>query len=316
MAITGTFAERRRKAVALKHVDVEELIDVYFHRQLAAVIAAIVTYISYPITPNQITIAGLFVGLISGVFLYEGIWHTLHGSILGLGDVGIVYSAVLLFVWTVLDCADGQVARLCNRGTRTGRVLDGFVDAFILVVIYSVLGFGIGNLFGSPWCWLSAAGGFSMWGHTLVYDRVKNTYIANVAENSTEADETPASVWQEFLEARKLEGYTLNTVLLAIYSHWLIVQGSSKKELIHCTSDKDKAAFQNEFKFGMRLCSYLGIATHVVVLYLMLPLAYYWHFDALKYMQYIFIAWNILMVYSLILERKMLAFVTKTVKGK
>lgn len=230
-----TFFQRLRQALAFKNLDVEEFLDILLHRPLAALIAVAVTYCPFVITPNQISLAGLIPGLAAAALIWDvlgcsGEWL---GQYVKYGDYGLAYAGFLIFFWTVTDCADGQVARLCRRGTRTGRVLDGFIDAIIVVAVYLALGVGLGKqayageigkigtekqACGIWWFvvnWMYSFSGFSVWAHTLVCDRVKTYYCLNIEESSS-SPETPSSLWQEFLEARQKDGYTLNTCLLGM----------------------------------------------------------------------------------------------------
>ncbi|RQM11105.1 hypothetical protein DD237_008262 [Peronospora effusa] len=117
--------ERYLMATCTKMYDVEELIDYYWHRRLAAVPTVIVSYLPFVITPNQITIFGLFLGWGAALCLYDSEFHY---PLSWEPSHSLLTAAFLMFTWIISDCTDGQVARLCKRGTRTGRILDGVVD--------------------------------------------------------------------------------------------------------------------------------------------------------------------------------------------
>jgi hypothetical protein len=105
--------------VALKPLDIEEPIDVYTHRPVGYAIAKLAFQTA--ITPDQITVASIVVGVSSGVlFAATRIPHHLQ-----LG-------AFCLFFSAALDCADGMLARLRKSSSAFGRMIDGVADLFTI----------------------------------------------------------------------------------------------------------------------------------------------------------------------------------------
>jgi hypothetical protein len=98
----GIFADYIK---SLKSVEVEEYFDLVVYRPLGFVFVKLVYHT--PLTPNQITILSAIAGLAGGVCI-------------GMGTPAmLVTAAILLIVYDVLDCADGQLARL--KQTDSGR---------------------------------------------------------------------------------------------------------------------------------------------------------------------------------------------------
>src|SRR4051794_15426696 len=100
----------------LKPLDVEEPVDVYLHRPLGYVLAR-ASY-SLPISPDAITGLSIVAGIASAASLI--LVFPYHLQIGGL----------LLFLSAVLDCADGQLARMRGTSSLFGRMLDGCADLF------------------------------------------------------------------------------------------------------------------------------------------------------------------------------------------
>jgi phosphatidylglycerophosphate synthase len=101
---------------SLKPLEVEEPIDVYVHRPLAYLLAR--GSYNLPISPDAITLLSIFAGIGSGVSLVMTFpWHLQVGGL-------------LLFLSAVLDCADGQLARMRGTSSLFGRMLDGTADLF------------------------------------------------------------------------------------------------------------------------------------------------------------------------------------------
>ena len=97
------------------------IIDRYIIRKISGFISGFLSRTS--ITPNQVTIISLILGIISGVFF-------------SLGEYTYTITAGLLyFLSTVFDQCDGEVARLKQMETEFGRKLDIIVDAIVNAVI-------------------------------------------------------------------------------------------------------------------------------------------------------------------------------------
>jgi phosphatidylglycerophosphate synthase len=101
--------------------------DILWNRFVARPLAAVVVVplARTPVTPNQITFASLATFVCATVALA-----------LRPGYLWLVGAAVLLQLSYVLDCADGQLARLKRRASPAGAHLDFLMDelkAFLLV---------------------------------------------------------------------------------------------------------------------------------------------------------------------------------------
>ena len=88
------------------------------------------------LTPNQITILGLFIGLASGILFAQGnYWNTLIGG-------------VLLSITAILDCCDGDVARLKFMESDFGKNLDTACDNIINIFIFIGIMVGVARYDG------------------------------------------------------------------------------------------------------------------------------------------------------------------------
>lgn len=105
-----------------KSKETEELIDIIFYRRFGFVIAKLAY--QFRITPNQITISSIFLGMIAG--------HLFYYSSLLLNIGGII----LLIIANAMDSADGQLARMTNTKSRYGRILDGMGGNLWFLSIY------------------------------------------------------------------------------------------------------------------------------------------------------------------------------------
>ncbi len=260
------FAQRYRQALAFKSLDVEEYVDIYFHRPIAAVVAAVL--IPLPITPNQVTLGGLLTGWVGAAALY---WGFFVGDT-GPGSAWVVASA-FLFLSMLLDCADGQLARATGGGTRVGRILDGFVDVLVLFPTYVIMGFGIFEIYGAGWLLIAAVAGFSTWAHCIVYDKLKNLYLARTKPDADGADGTESidEVRRDYERACE-QGSPLERFLLWVYLGYMQVQsklasGSTDKKADSLTGEQIRD-FRRRNRTTMRMGAVLGLGTHMLVIYL------------------------------------------------
>ena len=100
----------------------EDPFDRFFNRPLARPLAHL--FASWGWHPNWVTMVGLLVGVAAGWFWQFVTWErTLPG-------------VLLLAAATILDNADGMVARLTGKSSEFGKILDGVCDNFVFGSIY------------------------------------------------------------------------------------------------------------------------------------------------------------------------------------
>ena len=147
------------------------IIDRYIIRKISGFISGFL--IRTPVTPNQVTIISLILGIISGVFF-------------SLGEYTYTITAGLLyFLSTVFDQCDGEVARLKQMETEFGRKLDIIVDAIVNAVI--VIGITIAVYTKTGSILVIIAGFFAMTGITISLLLV--TYFSHNSKKNTGAKE-------------------------------------------------------------------------------------------------------------------------------
>jgi phosphatidylglycerophosphate synthase len=111
-------------AALLKSRDVEDPINIWVHRTLAyAFVAAIYRT---RITPNQITLVALLVGIAAGVCFFIGT------------PQAMVSGGILLWSSAILDGADGILARAKRMFSDLGRALDGAADGLVALATVPV----------------------------------------------------------------------------------------------------------------------------------------------------------------------------------
>lgn len=107
---------------SLKSLEIENFLDRYFYRPIGFQIALLLKHT--PATPNMVTILSIFVGIAAGTrFYFDDIWTNITGIL-------------LLILANILDCVDGQLARLTGIKSKIGRILDGFAGDLWFATIY------------------------------------------------------------------------------------------------------------------------------------------------------------------------------------
>ncbi len=236
----------------------DELLDAYVNRPLAAKLVAKVA--PYPrVTPNVLT----------GV-------SALFGTFAGIGFVyAPVVGALCLFVSMVVDCSDGQLARLRGGGSLYGRILDGYADYWVAISVHvgmlvSMVQSGT-VLFGHRLTGIETFGfvlasGVSMALHAGRLDYVKHRYLAHTG--ALREAETPA----DYLEASaRAEGLVERTLLrmFAVYVAAQVGKGASNakdeaRETASCPLRV--AAFRRQNDLLLRLWTFAGPTTHMGLL--------------------------------------------------
>ena len=117
----------------LKSTETEDWLDLHVIRPFCYYCA--VFFAKFDIHPNTVTIWSMIVGAASAIFFGCGSFY--YGGTMGL--VYNVIAIVLLMIDDVLDCTDGQLARLTGKKSRIGRILDGVAGFAWFIPIYHVL---------------------------------------------------------------------------------------------------------------------------------------------------------------------------------
>lgn len=120
---------------SLKSIETENALDRAFYRPIGFRIAKALR--GTGITPNMVTIVSIFVGAATGFLFYpDNIWYNICG-------------VLCLIAANILDCVDGQLARLTGIKSEIGRILDGVAGDIWFLCIYLGLAFRLHNEYGT-----------------------------------------------------------------------------------------------------------------------------------------------------------------------
>lgn len=200
---------------SLKMLEVEEFLDLILYRPLALLFVRVVY--RTPITPNAVTVLSFFSGLASASCFAQG-------TASGLAWGGLWYA-----VANVLDCSDGQLARLQGSGTPLGRLVDGVVDWAISVAIFAGLAIGLHRASGDAGVWYYvAAAGFTSALHAFMFDLYQQQFIATVRGEQNFVDRELEKIRPELSSLNERGGNPIRRTFLAIYVGYLDAQRRSR----------------------------------------------------------------------------------------
>jgi len=237
-------------------VEVEEPFDLYFHRVISFMFVKLI--LPLPITPNQISVAAMVMGIISGVYFSFG---TTRGNI---------YAALFYALYYLLDLSDGQVARLKKNGSTLGRVIDGISDYVTHLAVFIGLGIGIWSTSGHSLFSLGlvAATMASLLFHAILFDYYRNRYLEYAFGTVSLYGDDLAELLDEQDRLNKEGGHGVSRFVLALYLKYLALQALLLPDRAEMKTDKIFATedFLQRNRLPIRLWSFMGTSLHITLL--------------------------------------------------
>ena len=182
--------------------DVESVLDIYFYRPIGYRLALLFAKLRF--TPSMVSLLGAAIGIIAGHLYF---YRDLRLNVLGM---------CLHILTNALDNADGQLARLTNRGSLHGAIMDGFADYVVFLSVYVHLCLRYMAEGGSAAVWLLAlAAGLSHAIQSMMIDYYRYGYLQFVVGKRSadaNASETVRAVyeatsWRDFVKKLGLSNY-------------------------------------------------------------------------------------------------------------
>ena len=102
------------------------IVDRFLNRPLGRYLSKILIHV--PFSPNQVSIVSTLVGILSGWFFASGYF---------------ISGALLLQLSAIIDCVDGDLARVLFKESRLGKWLDLVGDQFVHIAVFAGIGFGL-----------------------------------------------------------------------------------------------------------------------------------------------------------------------------
>lgn len=223
----------------------EELLDLVLYRPVAfALVRAIARF---PVTPNQVTMFSLAAGLAAAYAFATG------------SRAGMSWGALSYALANVLDCADGQLARLQKSGTLLGRVVDGAADYVSALAVFTGLGIGLASPGAAAW-WTVLVAGISTGVQAMYFDYYQSEFISSAAGESDFIDREIDRFSAEIGKIRRGATGAIRIYLLRFYVGYLRVQ---KK---FCSPGRPSGSQAPAGASMIRLWSFLGPTTNRTLL--------------------------------------------------
>ncbi len=243
---------------SIKMVEVEEPFDLYFHRIVSFMFVKLI--LPLPITPNQISLAALFMGIISGVLFSRGT------------EQGNFQAAIFYGLYYLLDLSDGQVARLKKNGTPLGRIIDGIADYVTHLAIFTGLAIATwGATHSMAQLGLVLATLASLLVHVVLFDYYRNRYLEYALGEVSLYGDDLAEMTLEHQRMSNEGGQWVSRLVLSIYLKYLKLQQAILPEK---DGDNTAKAFETESflehnRLAIRLWSFMGSSLHITLLMVM-----------------------------------------------
>jgi len=187
---------------SLKMSEIEEFFDLFFYRPLAFLLVKIVYRTN--VTPNQLSIIAIFIGLASGCVYATGLLDA------------CIYGAILFMLYNVFDCSDGMLARLKKNGTHAGRIIDGIADYIATAAVF--IGLGIGypdHTYSHPLWWLLLfLAALSNVIQSVMVDYYRNRFLDYVLQRK--------STFEEDMDSFRAEYYTIKDQKNKRLDRWIL----------------------------------------------------------------------------------------------
>ncbi len=241
-----------------KPIETEEIFDLIFFRPAARIIVNLVKDIKF-ITPNLITIIGFSIGLFSLFLVFSDDYAT---TLAGIG----------LFTFSgVLDCADGQLARLRNSQSQLGRILDGVADIFLFVALY-IIGYATilpiyGNEIDPLWVVVGLSG-LSTFVQTSAFDYLKNDYIMISSRTYKSEKDSLEDVLSKFKEIPLTAKTLFSKIGMGLYLFFTWSQALYTSKLcldINQVAEEKKQDYIKTRKIFLHLSKIVGPGTNIVI---------------------------------------------------
>lgn len=254
----------RQIEATCKAREVEGALDLIFYRPLGFRLARLFARAS--ISPNQVTLLAMICGVVaSHLYFYEQLWINVAGMLLHVSA-------------NLFDNVDGQLARLTNRKSEQGRVIDGIGDNIVFASIYVHLALRI----GSPAIWLIAlAAGICHSMQSAAAEFCRDAYLRFATDRNAHL----FSSHELRMRARRSGG--LRKLLLALDAGYVRQQEIALGGLarLRDRAQDVSASFQREYRDShrtlVRYARLLGTSTRMFVLFIVLFLRHpAWYFFA------------------------------------
>lgn len=286
---------------SLKSIETENTIDKVFYRPLGFKVARALK--NTGITPNMITVLSIFVGAGAGIMFYfpHNLLFTLYGIL-------------FLVCANILDCVDGQLARLTGIKSEIGRILDGFAGDVWFVCIYVCFTLRLINEYHTLWFIpLAILSALSHQAQAAMTDYYKTLHLFFVSKETGKEFESYEQIKARYDEMKPginkffswfYIGYTHNQERLTPKLQLLL--RTLKEKYNDNIPENIRLAFRKQSKHLMHYIDFLTFNGRTVVLFIIVLTGQVW-----AYFVFEIIVLNAVLVYVVRQHEKMCAIFLK-----
>jgi hypothetical protein len=240
---------------SLKMTEAEEVVDLIFYRPLAFLLVKSIYHTR--ITPDHLTLAAIAMGLAGGCFFAFGLYFS------------CTIGALFYLMFNILDCSDGQLARLKKTGTSFGRLLDGVADYFAGIAIYTGIAIGYSQKGDQPLLMLillSLSGISTIIQETLV-DYYRTRFLDIVLQRKNTLNEGIEDYENEYKIIKNQKGKWVYKTIIFIYLTYSKIQRNlaylNKKEKSFNVTPVD---YYNKNRIIIRFWVFMGPSAKITAL--------------------------------------------------
>ncbi|GHV59253.1 hypothetical protein FACS1894182_13070 [Bacteroidia bacterium] len=189
----------------LKSTDTEEFLDMHFYRPLGYRWALL--FQKTGISPNQVTLAAIFIGIAAAFcFYFTSLWINLLG--------------VFLLVWgNTFDSADGQLARMTNKQSFMGRILDGICGDCWFIAIYFAIVFRLWPEWQGWIVLLGLVAGYFHFKQAAMADYYRNVHLLFLQGKSGDELHNSHHLAEEYEQSRKEKSFLIRIIRLTYLNY-------------------------------------------------------------------------------------------------
>ena len=237
--------------------EVEEVIDLILYRPIAFLL--VITVYNTKIKPDHLTLTAMLMGIIGGYFYSIG------------SQQYAVIGAVFYLLFNILDCSDGQLARIKKNGSPVGRLLDGIADLIAAIAIYTgiVIGFANRPEQPSPFLILMAFTGISIIIQESLVDYFRTRFLDVVLQRQDTFIEGIEEYKNEYEKIKNQNGKWFRKSIILIYLIYSQMQRFliPKKKRIKFISSTPEDYFKKN-RIIIRFWVFMGPSAKITILIL------------------------------------------------
>lgn len=281
---------------SLKSIETENVVDRAFYRPIGFRIARLLR--GTGITPNMVTVISIFVGAAVGFMFYH---DNLIYNICGI---------LLLVSANILDCVDGQLARLTGIKSAIGRILDGFAGDIWFASIYIGFALRLSHDYGTHWFFaLAVLSGLSHLVQANITDYYKTLHLYFISKDKGAEFQSLEQVRAQHKEMKP----GINKAFYFLYRGYTLLQVKATPCLqrmlqsLHAKYGDDipenvRVAFRKQSRQLMRYIDLLTFNGRTIVMFVVVLIGEVW-----IYFLYEIIVLNIVLLIAMHKHEKMCA---------